>query len=210
MEYNTIKEQINFEIAWRYKELKNIEKLYFSNLENRELRIGNSIRNTFENTPQSKYILRSSIPLIYAHWEGFFKKSIELLNSELDNIIIDFNKLNNLLLVHLTKDKHKEEYLNKDFKFSEMIVDTESNLSWKVIKKFFLRYGFDIKNILKHKVDIEKLLKIRNGISHGENAYHFEKFENVEIYIKATIRLMILIRNMIINCLIYKTYYKKN
>jgi hypothetical protein len=203
-----LKDELMSEILWRYKELKNIKILYDSNVNYKK--IGESNFVSVENTRQSKYILRSSIPLIYAHWEGFFKKSIELLNYELDKINnINYNRLNNILLVSLVKDKHADKYLHNKFLFSEIIIDTESNLSLKVIKKFSKRYNFNFNDFYKQKHIIEQLLKVRNGISHGENAYHFNDFKKIQEYINTVISLMIIVKNNVINCLKYKKYYKE-
>lgn len=200
--------ELTEEILWRYKELKNIQKLYEANIVKEIIKIGNVEKEKIENTSQSKYILRSSLPLIYAHWEGFFKKSIELINNNLDLININYNKLDNSLLSILTKDKHTPKYKKERFKFKNLLVDTESNLSWKVLEKFCNLYNFNINDFIKYKSLIEELLKVRNGISHGENAYHFDDFSKIKQYIDLTTRLMIITKRLTINCLKYQKYYK--
>ncbi len=207
--YRKIREELMLEILWRFKELKNIEVLYKQNVQHRSIGIGKLTLTPVVNLPQSKYIMRSSIPMIYAHWEGFFKKTIEILNNELDKLSVDFNKLDNILLASLLRDKHTEKYKNTQFKFIDIVIDAESNLSWKVIEKFSNRYNFNIKSFEKHKHIIEQLLKARNGISHGENAYHFENFNKINEYIETVIKLMILQKNNITNCLVYYAYYKQ-
>lgn len=201
--------ELTQEILWRHKELKNIKKLYEANLIKEIIKIGNTDIEKIKNTSESKYILRSSVPLIYAHWEGFFKKSIELLHKELDLISTDYNKLDNVLLSILTKDKHTNKYKNCNFKFTEILIDTESNLSWKILEKFSIRYNFNLKRFEKHKDTLEQLLKTRNGISHGENAYHFEDFSKIEEYLIVTTKLMIITKNSVVNCLKYKKFYKQ-
>jgi len=133
MNYKNIKEELSLDILWRYQELTNIKKIYVTNLTKTTIM---GIERT-QNTSESKYILRSAVPMIYAHWEGFFKKSIEVLNHELDQIDIDLNKLDNILLASLCRDKHNEKYKNIKLNFSDIIIDTESNISWKVIEKFY-------------------------------------------------------------------------
>lgn len=205
---NKVKKELDEEIAWRYKELKNIERLYIAHLTNKQVQIGSQTKQISKNTRESKYILRSSIPLIYAHWEGFFKKSIELLHKELDLLSLDYNKLDNAILSILTKDKHTIKYKEGQFKFSEILIDTKSNLSWDVVEKFCNRYNFDIKKFDKYKSLIEQLLKIRNGISHGENAYHFDDISKINEFTYLAMRLMIITKLSVLNFLEYKKYYK--
>ncbi len=205
---NNLKEELTLEILWRYRELKNIKILYDSNIIVKP--IGTSNLTSIINSPQSKYIMRSAVPVIYAHWEGFFKKAIEILNTELDKLNVDFNRLDNVLLSILLKDKHTIKYKNTKFKFAEIVIDTESNLSWKVIEKFSNRYNFNIKSFEKHKPIIQQLLTTRNGISHGENAYHFDNFNKINQFIRTVIKLMILLRNNILDCLVHKTYYRRS
>lgn len=207
--FNNLKNELNEEILWRYKELKNIRRLYLAHLKNEALQVGSTSISRQLNTKESKYILRSSMPMIYAHWEGFFKIAITLLNKELDSLKLDYNCLNNALLSTLTKDKHTVEYKTSELKFSNMLIDLESNLSWKVIQKFCTIYNFRQANFLKYQTDLGELLKIRNGISHGENSYHFENYESVEKYLKIVLKLMLITKHSVVECLYYKNYYKK-
>lgn len=209
LHFANIKNELDEEILWRYKELKNIKKLYDSNITHKELKIGSTIKSHIENTKESKYILRSAIPMIYAHWEGFFKTSITLLHKELDSQDVNYNKLNITLLSYLTKDKHTPKYKESDLKFSEIVVNTESNLSWKILEKFCIAYNFNIIQFEKYKSDISLLVTIRNGISHGDNAYHFDDFKIIDKYIKIAFRLMVITKVSVLKCLQYEKYYKR-
>ena len=60
----------------------------------------------------------------------------------------------------------------------------------------------------KYKSLIEEILKIRNAISHGEDAYHFEDISKIKVYIECTIKLMLLTRNEVVIYLEYQNYYK--
>ena len=208
MSFIDVKEELMAEILWRYKELKNIKKLYYDAIKYKNIRVGSKIISQTIITSRSKYILRSSFPMIYAHWEGFFKVSIGLLNSQLDKQNIDLNKINNALLMAFSKDKHKEKHENKKLYFKDILIDTESNLSWKVVQKFSNRYGFNIDQFLKYKNNLEILLKIRNGISHGDNAYHFESYEDINKYFYTSVQAMLILKSEIINCLKYEKFYE--
>jgi hypothetical protein len=207
--FNNLKNELNEEILWRYKELKNIHRLYLAHLKNETLKVGSTSISRQLNTRESKYILRSSMPIIYAHWEGFFKIAINLLNKELDSSKPDYNRLNNALLATLTKDKHTAKYKTSDLKFSDMLIDLESNLSWKVVQKFCNIYNLRQANFSKYQIDLGELLKIRNGISHGENSYHFENYESVEKHLKIVLQLMLITKHSVVECLYYEKYYKK-
>jgi len=202
-----IKEELISEILWRAKELKNIEFLYENNIHIDVIKIGEIKKEKIINTPASKYILRTAIPLIYAHWEGFFKKSIKLTNIKLDELALDYNKLDNSLLSSLTQDKQAEKFKNTKLLFSDIIINTESNLRWKVLEKFINRYNFNFEKYMKYKNTIEKILAIRNAISHGENSYHFEDISKINEYRIDTLKLMILTKNEVISYLEYKNYY---
>ena len=202
-------EELMSEILWRYKELKNIKYLYNNSVTYENIKVGSQTIVKKVISSHSKYILRSSFPMIYAHWEGFFKSSIILLNKQLDKKEVDFNKINNALLMAISKDKHKDEYKNKKLYFEHIVINTESNLSWKVVQKFSIRYGFNIHKLSKYRIDLEQLLKIRNGISHGENAYHFDSYDIIDKYILISIKLMLILKSEIIYCLKYEKFYKE-
>ena len=205
---NDIDKELNNEILWRYKELKNISRLFEKHTKKELITIGTIQKERISNTAESKYILRSAIPIIYAHWEGFFKESIKKLNNYLDNSKVDLNKLNTMLLSILSKDKHNKDYLNYKLEFSRIIIDTDSNLDWKVLQKSLYRYNLNIKNFEKYSSKLTELVKIRNGISHGENAYHFDNIDKINEYLFLVIRLMIVTRKSIVECICYKQYYK--
>ena len=203
-----IKEDLTTEILWRKKELQNIKKLYDKNIIQEEINIGSVSKIKITQTAESKYILRSAVPLIYAHWEGFFKKSIDIIHQELDTYSVDYNKLDHSILAALTLNKHTEEYKFKELKFNDIIVNMESNLKWKVLEKFTNRYNLNLKKYEKYKSVIQEILKVRNAISHGENAYHFEDITKINDYINNTIKLMLLTRNEVMTYLEYQNYYK--
>jgi len=209
MSLSYIKEELMSEILWRYKELKNIKHLYNNGITHENIKVGSQTKQRKIVSNHSKYILRSSFPMIYAHWEGFFKSSIVLLNKQLDSKKVDFNKINNALLMAISKDKHTDKYENKKLYFKHIIIDTESNLSWKVVQKFSIRYGFNTHKFLKYGNNLESLLKIRNGISHGENAYHFDSYEDINKYILISIKMMLILKLEIIDCLKYEKFYKE-
>jgi len=204
---NTIKRELDDEILWRYKELKNISSLFKYHTKKEIVEIGRIRKERIHNTSESKYILRSAIPIIYAHWEGFFKESIIRLNDYLDTLEIDFNRLNTIMLSILSKDKQTVKYLSYELKFTKIVLDTNSNVDWKVLQKFLYRYNLNVKKFEKYSAKLNELVKIRNGISHGENAYHFDDISEINSYLQLVTRLMIITKNSVIDCLTFELYY---
>lgn len=71
-----------------------------------------------------------------------------------------------------------------------IIVDTESNLTKKVLLKILFRIGFD-NQIFEPKLGIiEKLIEYRNHIAHGnrKNGWTYEEYNNVKNEIEELIR----------------------
>jgi hypothetical protein len=201
-----INEELKLEYEWRYKDLNNIKEIFNDNisLEKRQFNIYSLKKNY-----KSKFVLRTGILLIYAHWEGYFKFCIRTINKELDSITVDLNKLDISLLELLCKHKHTLKYKNNNLKFEDILIDTGSNLDWKRLEKIINIYNFDKKSFEKYKSDINNLVKIRNGIAHGENSYHFEEFKVINKYLNAVRDLMLLSRYSTIKFLKLKKYIKK-
>jgi len=109
----------------------------------------------------------------------------------------------------LTLNKHTQKHKYDKLRFNDIVVDTESNLKWKVLEKFANRYNFNLTKFEKYKSLIGEILKIRNAISHGENAYHFEDIEKINRYRENTIKLMLLTRNEVLIYLECHNFYKR-
>jgi len=187
----TLNEELKLELEWRYKEIENIKSIYKNNIT-----IQQRISNIYDISAnkEAKFILRSGILILYAHWEGYFKYCINEINDKLDTLCLDLNEVNNLLLSLLFKDKHKLEYRDKQILFKDIIIDTGSNLDWKRLEKLLDIYNFNKKQFEEYKFQINTLVKIRNGIAHGENAYHFDNYYSINKLISTVKDLMFLSR----------------
>ena len=184
-----------------------IKKIYKDNI-TRKRKISN-IYVILLNS-KSKFILRNGILSLYSHWEGYFKFCLNLINERLDLLDIDLEKIDNSLLSLLFKDKHTMKYKNRKILFKEIVIETGSNLDWKRLEKLLDIYNFDKKIYKKYKSNINKLVKIRNGIAHGENAYHFENYESINNLVKMVNDLMFLSRWDTIKFFKLKKYEKRN
>lgn len=133
-------------------------------------------------------LIRASIPLLYAHWEGFIKNSsigyVNFVNhqkmkyEELDSCFIVFGMKKKL--IELAESKVATSNIAMiNFLISDLgnttklqlnqVVDTESNLSSKVFENVAVSIGIDPgKYKPKYALIDKSLLERRNGIAHGE------------------------------------------
>jgi hypothetical protein len=160
-------------IQWRVTELALIKKIYLK----------------LQTDEEKRFFLQSSIPTIYALWEGFVKKVLKLLLQFLDTKNILSENISDELLVWSLTDKIKAlkdsenfkkkiknsqlliNQLNNEVRFSQIKIDVKSNLSDKVLKELCGNFGlFNIENFFTEDElkKLEKLIKKRNSISHGE------------------------------------------
>jgi len=163
-----------------------------------------------KNEKEKKALLNASIHFIYAHWEGFVSSSLkilmEVLNEKKINCInIHTNILTNGYEINLKEDLSNPTYkkesfekkcrkleclvnlLNSDFKFQNFKVDTKSNLNFNVLKTLCKKFNFSSEKFETLETKLEKLIKRRNGIAHGENSFPITKedmVESIELYIE--------------------------
>jgi len=186
-----LNEELSLELQWRYKEILMIKEIYKDNIF-----LSHRISNiyTIQLNNKSKFILRNGVLSLYAHWEGYFKFCLSLINEKLDILDINLENIDNALLSLLFKDKHTIKYKNKKILFKEINIDTGANLNWKKLEKLLDIYNFEKKAFKKYESNINKLVRIRNGIAHGENSYHFENYKNISNLVNTVNDLMFLSR----------------
>lgn len=163
--------------AWRYTELATIKKL------------ANQFKSEVDLKEQDKFILRSFVPMIYAHWEGFcvsafkevqkYLKNLKLkpLEANINLVVRCFDQKFNFLKSKQSFEQRKEFTTSfHELYFSEFLtfdtkVDTRSNLRYEVLKDLCIQFDFEIDNFSAIEGELEKLVNIRNSIAHGENGY---------------------------------------
>lgn len=189
--YESILEEIEFDKGWRNIEIKKIE----------------IICQKLDNEDYKKLVLKSTIPIIYAHWEGFTVSSLRKVNKYLNSLNYKANDFHiNLVANAYEKNleslenslgyekrvKHLNIILNqfeKVIKFGTK-VDVKSNLKFDVLKNICLKFNLNIENFKMYETDLEQLLQVRNHIAHGESSYEFEKYDDIEKYINLLSNLM--------------------
>lgn len=134
-------------------------------------------------------LLRSSLPMLYAHWEGFIKDSSIAYLEYISRQRLALNTLKPNFVAVTLKEKlmtagiskktriHKEfvDYFLDNFEtnvaFNPVsVIDTESNLSSEVLKEIMFTVGLDFDDNWHKKTQLidHQLLKSRNEIAHGE------------------------------------------
>ena len=179
-ELEILEENLTQDISWRKKELANLN---------------NEIHAKFQlDNQEVSFLIRGSIALSYAHWEGSIKaqlsKYIDFLNILLQENYLELQDYDDEILdlifqptiktlVQNKKEKRlkgianfKQVYYDKNILKinSKEVINTKSNLSYEVLTQLFSIFKIiEIDSI--HKTFIEHLLLDRNAIAHGEKRY---------------------------------------
>jgi hypothetical protein len=180
------------------------------------------VRYQFNNKDEDLYLI-FSIPSVYSIWEGFVQTSFKIYIQELNKLNLAVNAISEPILVYSIEKRFKQfkEYpadlkkkavffnkLNQFYASDSIeidgIVNTESNVGFKVLNK--LLETFCLETIpeyiepgvsLKHKLD--KFLKIRNMVAHGQYSEGTIKREELGNAIQLVSDLMELVTERIIN-----------
>lgn len=134
--------------------------------------------------------IRIGIVMLYSHWEGYIKFSareyLKYLNDkdlEVSTMKDNFRTLSIKSIIKDCSQSYKtekfhditKEFLNENnriFRVDErdkLIINTESNLSYLVLKDILFSLGISHTDYeLKENLIKEKLLEKRNSIAHGE------------------------------------------
>ncbi len=184
-------DEIQADIDWRLDEFKKLE-LISKHLSGDELKI----------------FLKSIFPTIYAHWEGFVISSLKLIFKYLNNLELSCDKYSNIYLTTAyeqtlqsldssTQFEKRKKHLNSLYNnfnnkvsFGEKI-DTKSNLAYKVLIEIAIKIDIRIEKFESYKQELNDLVNKRNSISHGENAYNFNSFNDIQKYMDLSENLML-------------------
>lgn len=207
MRRNNLKELESFEdaiekdLSWRKREL---------------LQLRMAIKRN--NTSLSKStLIRSGISLLCAHWEGFIRSAanyyvLHLVDNrykinELTNNFVAFfaretlSKLEDTkkisvytsVLDYLDRSSTRKFTLDYTDEPSKRIINTESNLSFKLFKEILISLNLDHSRYkLRDKYIDYEMLKQRHEIVHGEDYrridYNYEELYNQVIWIMEDFR----------------------
>lgn len=145
---------------------------------------------------------RMSIPLIYAHWEGFVVDSLKEMLKFLNTLKLNPTQVPTNLVVFCLGDSYKylggkqsfQQRVEFTNKFNQLLattikfttkIETKSNLKSTVLADLCNIFCFDFYRFNTVMPDIDRLVNIRNSIAHGENAVSPD-MQNVFKYIEAT------------------------
>lgn len=200
------------DLVWRRKELTDMKALV----------------QQCDGTLRSRVVIRASIALLYAHWEGFVKKSSSYYVEYVSSQRIPYRKLrSNFLAISL---RSKFDLLGNSGKISaandladffcnkldtpssipyKNSIDTKSNLSSKVLLDIISALGLD-KSKFETRLNFidSNLVNPRNHIAHGETLFiSIKEYLNLH---EDVISLIETFRNEIENSTIEKLYEKDN
>ena len=167
----TFIEEIVADIDWRTAELATLKSI--------------PIKYSFR--PDHKDIhIKYTIPAIYAIWEGFVKTCFTIYSNHLNTLSIKRDEISTALLAHQLDSEcdfnNPRQNFDSKVRLASTLdsllqvvinikpsVPTESNVNLKVLNKILERFCISpIKE--SYEKDLNKLLKFRNTIAHGENS----------------------------------------
>lgn len=203
--YDQLTKLISEDYAWRRKELK---------------LINDQIPN--KPSPKQSAALRFAVPILYAHWEGFVKKSTEiylefvakkyLKHNELKPQFIALSlskKLGNLEIRNLEEKSKAVEFLLNEFDknsniLTTNVIQTKSNLKYKVFKEILFVVGIKESKFSEFKGLIDDLVDARNNIAHGD--YLRVDFQTFEIMFNEIQQVMDSLKTEIENSALSEEY----
>ncbi len=203
--YDQLTNLINEDYAWRRKEL---------------ILIKNQIPN--KSSPKQSAALRFSVPILYAHWEGFVKNSTEiylefiakkyLKHNELKPQFIALSlskKLGNLEIKNLEEKSKAVEFLLNEFNknsniLTKNVIQTKSNLKYKVFKEILFVVGIEESKFSRFEGLIDDLVDARNNIAHGD--YLRVNYQTFEIMFNEIQKVMNSLKTEIENSALSEEY----
>lgn len=207
MKIRTVEELYDFlseEMAWRKRELHSLRLL---------------IKDSKNTGVTKNALIRSTVTMTYAHWEGFIKAGamayinfVAMQRLKYRELSVNFLALSAQALMNSARQSHQIEQhimLVKFFSYdldgrssnlSNYVVSTESNISSTVLNNLIVSLGLDYS---AYEIN-EKLLKSRNMIAHGE--YLLMDEESVSEMQESIIGLMETFRTQIDNAAATGTY----
>jgi hypothetical protein len=179
-----------------------------------QLLIAKTLPHTYNYSDLHKeFLIKYSIPTIYAIWEGFVQHSFQIYVRELNKLSLSKNDFCINILAHSVDSSFPQlkeypiifdgrikfisklnDYLQEEFRISS-IIKTESNVELEMINKILHR--FNLKPIPSHpyKQQLKDLLKYRNRISHGDNSLVISK-DNIDDFKTRIDNFVSLIENL--------------
>ncbi len=174
-------------------------------------------------------LLRSSIALLYAHWEGHIKHCALVYLIYLKHKAPRYKQMTDNFFHMSLGEKFKEgfsikkypsqkkiaEYISTpcDEKFNvneTTVIDTESNLKYEVVFNILSQLGLDTSAFeLKENFINSKLLKCRNAIAHGDKVNDKELQDTYEELEQELLDMIVTFQNLVRNAAENELFLKK-
>jgi hypothetical protein len=204
-------DKIADERIWRIKEIQELK---------------NSILSPTKSETRKKMLCRAGVALSYAHWEGFVKKTGSYFLEFVAMQRLPIAELKSNFITLILKGRLDEASKSKKYSaFNEItefllegqdnrakipykgIINTESNLSTKVLKEIIWCLGVEYTLFeTKERFIDTKLVNKRNYIAHGEEM-DIDEQETLEI-IEEVLSLMEVFKNLVENSATQASYKK--
>jgi hypothetical protein len=203
-------EEILADIEWRTSELATIKSM--------------PIKYSFR--PDHKDIhIKYAVPALYSIWEGFVKNCFTVYSNHLNSLSIKREDISSSLLTHRIDSECDFNNPRQNFESKKKLVQlidsllddvilikpsvpTESNVNMKVLNKILERFCItQIDN--RYERGLNKLLRFRNTIAHGENSI-VVNMTHVTEFISLIENLMLDIVINIEECEKNKTYERQS
>lgn len=207
--YDGLSKKLYEEFSWRRKELTLLKS-----------------KIPLEKNSLQNAMLRSSLPLLYAHWEGFVKLTMSYYLEFVSNKHLKHNELKStfiaLSLQNKLGDLNNSNIENRtkiiEFLFNDIdrqsnipkknIINTKSNLKFDVLKEILFILDLSDSHIDSKKELINDLVTQRNHIAHGEQQLiDYETYEN---FFNDIIALMDYLKTSIENNAVQEKYKNEN
>jgi hypothetical protein len=181
------------------------------NLDRRRMEITNlrRILMSYTGKPLENTAVRMSIPMIYAHWEGYVKEACELYLEHVEASVASASHLQPALLGYLWLPMlrpiagglsferrkaiaecaltHMTEAVR--FEATERAINTGSNLNFSKLERIAKDLCLDIGSLVPRKRHLNALVHLRNNIAHGANPQGL-RYSNFEEHAEAILQLM--------------------
>jgi len=201
-------DRVGKDLIWRRKELSELKGL---------------VQET-QGQIRSRVIIRSAVALLYAHWEGFVKKSSSYYLEFVSSHRLPYGKLASNFVALTLKAKFNELAASEKISGANLLadffctslnkqsnvpfkgaVDTKSNLSSKVLQDILSALGIPQNNFLTRMNFIDSnLVNPRNHIAHGEE-FDLSVTEYIELH-DAVMSLLETYRNEVENAAVLRSF----
>lgn len=201
-------ERVGSDLIWRRKELSELKGL---------------VQET-QGQIRSRVIIRSAVALLYAHWEGFVKKSSAYYLEFVASHRLPYGRLAPNFVALALKAKFHELSASEKISGANLLaeffctslnkqsnvpykgaVDTKSNLSSKVLQDILSALGIPHNNFSTRMNFIDSnLVNPRNHIAHGED-FNLTIQEYMDLH-DAVMSLLETYKNEVENAAILKSY----